>query len=172
MSDTGPKKDLLDIGVFEVFVQKYRDRYGDAKMSNDTAAGFYDQLCEMKTGHFKTVTDVMIADQKWGFGWLQVIERMNIFFPSPGLQQILNEKWKLDHVDNPEPSKERAFKQLMTCIPDLAKKNPESWRVDFFTKVYDLLGGDECALIVVAVQNEFPEFKAWLYAKSDFKGGD
>jgi len=149
--------------AFEKFVNKYRDRFGQKRMGDDTAAMFFDKLCFYEGKQFETVTDGLFGSNEYAFGWKRIVERFTILFPGEANQQMLESTWKLDYANNPKKEITRALGHLNTCIPDLVKANLKGWRVDFFKRHIEICGIEESTKIAQDLQFQFPEFKDWIY---------
>lgn len=159
---TDDKKIVLDGHAFSKFVNQYQDRYGEQKMSDDSASMWFEQLCHVETKQFEVVTVSLLGNKYWAFGWLTVLERLEILYPSTINQHALDALWKLEYEKNPKKQQKIKFSKILSCVPDMVRKNKSGWRNDLFKAIYDLLGADECFDISIRIQGQFPEFKEWL----------
>lgn len=66
--------------TFERFTNRYRDKFGQNKMSDDTCAMFYDKLCLYDPKQFETVTAILLGSNEWNFSWKRIVERFTILF--------------------------------------------------------------------------------------------
>lgn len=157
--------------AFQVFCTRYRDKYGRGKMSDDTAAMFFDKLCLYDPKQFETVTTGLLGSNEWAFGWKKIVEHFSIVFPSTGNQQALEATWKSEHNKNPKKDTAQALVHLQTCILEMKKNNPTGWHEEYFKKHVEICGIEESTRIAQNLQFQFPEFKTWIYKNYRKKDG-
>ena len=63
---------------FQKFIERYRDRYGDQKMSDDSVSMWMSSLMHIKTDQFEVVTKILLGKETFAFGFLKILERLDV----------------------------------------------------------------------------------------------
>lgn len=156
--------------IFESFVKKYQTQYGSHKLDNDMQSVFYNKTAHIDTKQFETVTNFLLGSQTWPFKFTKILERQEILFPSSENLKVLEGEWKLEHDKKSNIDVKEKMSQLLTAVPQLVKLFPNNWRDKYFEKHVALLGIEASTKIAQDIQNQFPEFKEWIYREHGKQG--
>lgn len=152
----------LTTDVFERFVKKYRKTYGQAKMTDDQASMWFEHMAYADPQQFEVVGVMLCESLPQAYGITQFVEKLSIMYPTSHNAKATEKIWKLQSEDKSKGSVKQRLSQIMSCIPDLQKRNPQGWREDYFAQMLELLGQDEFLKQSEKLKQQFPEMEEWI----------
>jgi len=151
--------------AFQKFVRIYRGTYHEEKMDDEIASMWFDRLCHIKTTQFEDVTTSLLGSKDYAFKWTDVLKKMNIMFPPTYENKALEQAWKSEQNNHTDENKKEKMGKIMVSVFAMIDKNKSGWRIEYFERLFELLGEEECMDIAISIQFQFPEFKDYLYSK-------
>lgn len=165
------EKEYLDDHTFQRFVKRFKARYGQNSMNDETILMFYNKCAHIPSEEFEEVTTTILGKRDKVFGWFLIVETYNSMFKNAGQETPENiRSWK-EESDKSNPDKRKILVKLMVdLVGKINKKDiSQEWKSEFAQKYYDLMGETESRNLCRSLSSDgvFGDFKIILLGLLD-----
>lgn len=158
---------MIDGEDFQKFLNKFKARYGEYRMNDETSELWYEKLHNMDNDQFVAVTDELIGSRDRVFGWKVVSEKCELMFPEECEQVILEKEWKsLPNYAVNQDKKKHMTAFMNDLITDIKDGKGDGWIkkcADEFVKKW---GRSEAQKQIRAMEKDTDESKQFCLAVS------
>ena len=163
---------LLKIKTFDIFVDRFKARYGQKSMPTAAYTMTYEKTCHIPCEEFERVTQLMLGKRVKNFSWYDIVETHNsLYNRSENYVSGKMQDWKKE-AENQDPGKTRVLLKIMAELTGQIGKGKvgREWKSEYAHKMFNLLGREECSKICTSLSSNGGEgeFKTILLDLLDY----
>lgn len=106
---------LVSKETFDRAVILFQDRFGEHRMSQETANMWFHNLRGCDDEQFKKAFAVLLGEKDRVFGWQLVKDKIGLMFEKEDEQAVMDRKWKKEH----ETKDHSQYERIGVCINHL-----------------------------------------------------